>query len=69
MNDTEYREMYTEYCAEQGARPTDRGFMEFKAWRKKVEDTFEEHNYKAHMQSEASGRVAEAVFFKKYKKT
>ena len=54
MNDTEYRELYAEYCATQGARPTDRGFMEFKSWRKKVEDSFEEHNSKVHMQSEAA---------------
>jgi len=62
MNETEYREMYAEYCAEQGARPTDRGFMEFKSWRKKVESVFEEHNSKVVSKSEAT-------FSKKTKKT
>ena len=37
MNEQEYRDMYAEYCMESGERMTDRGFTEFKAWRKKVE--------------------------------
>ena len=42
MTDAEYREMYAEYCAEGGARPTDRGYLEFVSWRKRVEALFEE---------------------------
>ena len=41
MNEQEYRDMYAEYCMESGVRWTDRGFVEFKAWRKRVEDLFE----------------------------
>ena len=41
MNEQEYRDMYAEYCMESGERMTDRGFMEFMAWRKRVEDLFE----------------------------
>jgi len=41
MNEQEYRDMYTEYCMESGTRMTDRGFTEFKAWRKRVEDLFD----------------------------
>ena len=41
MNEQEYRDMYAEYCMESGTRMTDRGFTEFKAWRKRVEDLFE----------------------------
>ena len=41
MNEQEYREMYNEYCMESATRPTERGFMEFKAWRKRVEDLFD----------------------------
>jgi hypothetical protein len=41
MNEQEYRDMYAEYCMESGERMTDRGFREFKAWRKRVEDLFE----------------------------
>ena len=41
MNEQEYRDMYAEYCMEGGERMTDRGFREFKAWRKRVEDLFE----------------------------
>ena len=41
MNEQEYRDMYAEYCMESGERMTDRGFMEFKAWRKRVEDLFD----------------------------
>ena len=41
MNEQEYRDMYAEYCMESGERMTDRGFMEFKAWRKRVEKLFE----------------------------
>jgi hypothetical protein len=37
----EYLDMYAEYCMESGERMTDRGFTEFKAWRKRVEDLFE----------------------------
>ena len=44
MTDAEYREMYAEYCAEGGARPTERGFAEFVSWRKKVEALFEERD-------------------------
>ena len=42
MNEQEYRDMYAEYCMESGERMTDRGFTEFKAWRKRVEKLFEE---------------------------
>ena len=42
MNEQEYRDMYAEYCMESGTRMTDRGFREFMAWRKRVEDLFEE---------------------------
>ena len=41
MNEQEYRDMYAEYCMESGERMTDRGLMEFKAWRKRVEDLFD----------------------------
>ena len=44
MTTEEYREMYREYCMESGSRmedtilcPAERGFEEFKAWRKRVE--------------------------------
>ena len=37
----EYRDMYAEYCMESGESMTDRGFMEFKAWRKRVESFFD----------------------------
>ena len=40
MNEQEYRDMYAEYCMESGERMTDRGFTEFKAWRKRVEEFF-----------------------------
>ena len=40
MNKEEYREMYAEYCMEGGSRMTERGFEEFKAWRKRVEALF-----------------------------
>ena len=35
MTEQEYRDMYAEYCMEGGERMTDRGFTEFKAWRKR----------------------------------
>ena len=41
MNEQEYRDMYTEHCAEAGARVSERGFEEFKAWRKRVEKLFD----------------------------
>ena len=41
MNEQEYRDMYAEYCMESGTRMTDRGFVEFKAWRKRVEKLFD----------------------------
>ena len=41
MNEREYRDMYAEYCMESGERMTDRGFREFMAWRKRVEELFE----------------------------
>ena len=41
MNEQEYRDIYAEYCMESGERMTDRGFREFMAWRKRVEDLFE----------------------------
>ena len=41
MNEEELREMYAEYAMESGSRMTERGFEEFKAWRKRVEDLFE----------------------------
>jgi len=41
MNEQEYRGMYAEYCMESGERMTVRGFREFMAWRKRVEDLFE----------------------------
>ena len=44
MTEQEYRDMYNEYCMEGGSRMTERGFMEFKAWRKKVEDLFDKRS-------------------------
>jgi hypothetical protein len=41
MTMKEYKEMYNETCFETGARPTERGFKEFKAWRKRVEKLFD----------------------------
>ena len=41
MTMKEYKEMYNETCFETGARPTERGFKEFKAWRKRVEKYFD----------------------------
>ena len=41
MTEQEYRDMYAEYCMESGVRWTDRGFVEFKAWRKRVEKLFD----------------------------
>jgi len=41
MNEQELRDMYNETCMETAARPTERGFEEFKAWRKRVEKLFE----------------------------
>ena len=41
INEQEYRDIYAEYCMESGERMTDRGFREFKAWRKRVEELFE----------------------------
>ena len=41
MSEKEYRGMYAEYCMESGERMTVRGFREFMAWRKRVEDLFE----------------------------
>jgi|TARA_B110000908_G_scaffold99159_1_gene117103 hypothetical protein len=41
MTEQEYRDMYAEVCMETGERFTDRGFMEFKAWRKRVEELFD----------------------------
>ena len=41
MTEQEYRDMYAEYCMESGERMTDRGFMEFMAWRKRVEKLFD----------------------------
>mgnify|MGYP000633006219 CR=1 FL=1 len=40
MTEQEYRDMYGEYCMEGGSRMTERGFEEFKAWRKRVEALF-----------------------------
>ena len=41
MNEEELREMYAEYAMESGSRMTERGFEEFKAWRKRVEKLFD----------------------------
>ena len=41
MTEQEYRDMYAEYCMEGSERMTGRGFMEFKAWRKRVESFFD----------------------------
>jgi hypothetical protein len=41
MTMKEYKEMYNETCFETGARPTERGFKEFMAWRKRVEKLFD----------------------------
>ena len=41
MNEEELRGMYAEYCMESGSRMTERGFEEFKAWRKRVEKIFD----------------------------
>ncbi len=40
MNEQEYRDMYAEYAMESATRMTERGFEEFKAWRKRVEALF-----------------------------
>jgi hypothetical protein len=40
MTEYEYKEMYTEFAFESGAGMSDKGFEEFKAWRKKVEELF-----------------------------
>ena len=40
MTEHEYREMYTEFSFESGSGMSDKGFEEFKAWRKKVEELF-----------------------------
>ena len=41
MAEQEYRDMYAEYCMEGWECPTEQGFNEFKAYRKRVEDLFE----------------------------
>ena len=41
MTIDELKEMYAEYCMEGGSRMTERGFEEFKAWRKRVEKYFQ----------------------------
>jgi hypothetical protein len=41
MTEEEYRDMYRENCMESGSRMTERGFEEFKAWRKRVEKYFD----------------------------
>ena len=38
MTEEELREMYAEYAMESGSRMTERGFEEFKAWRKSAEE-------------------------------
>ena len=40
MTEEEYREMYTEFAFESGAGMSEKGFAEFKAWRKRVEELF-----------------------------
>ena len=40
MTEYEYKEMYTEFAFESGSGMSDKGFEEFKAWRKKVEELF-----------------------------
>ena len=40
MTEHEYREMYSEFAFESGAGMSDKGFEEFKAWRKRVEELF-----------------------------
>jgi hypothetical protein len=40
MTENEYREMYTEFAFESGAGMSVKGFKEFKAWRKRVEELF-----------------------------
>jgi hypothetical protein len=41
MTEEEYRDMYRENCMESGSRMTEKGFEEFKAWRKRVEKLFD----------------------------
>ncbi len=41
MNEEELREMYAEYCMESGERMSEKGYEDFKGWRKRVEDLFE----------------------------
>ncbi len=40
MTNNDYREMYAEYCTEGNTQPTEDGFVEFVAWRKRVESFF-----------------------------
>tara|TARA_Y100000310_G_scaffold201734_1_gene201826 strand:- start:326 stop:472 length:147 start_codon:yes stop_codon:yes gene_type:complete len=47
MTEEEYKEMYTEFAAEAGARMSAKGFAEFKAWRKRVEELFAERDAKS----------------------
>jgi len=42
MTNHEYNEMYAEYCIEGNTQPTEDGFVEFIAWRKRVEDFFKQ---------------------------
>ena len=41
MTEHEYREMYAEFCAESGARMSEKEFEEFRSWRKRVEKLFD----------------------------
>ena len=41
MNEEELREMYGEYCMESSERMSEKGYEDFKAWRKRVEDLFD----------------------------
>ena len=41
MNEEELREMYAEYCMESGERMYEKGYEDFKSWRKRVEDLFD----------------------------
>ena len=41
ITDPAYIEMYSEYCAETDQKPTDAGYVDFVAWRNRVEALFD----------------------------
>ena len=44
ITDPAYIEMYSEYCAETDQKPTDAGYVDFVAWRNRVEALFAERD-------------------------